>query len=188
MSDIDERLAAMEARLAALEDQVQIYQLMSAYGPLVDSGAADDVAELWTKDGVYDWGGGPAPDPTVELRQGAAGAAFGQPAIAAMVRGDYHQQIIGGGAGHVIGLPHVAVDGDSAVAISYSRLYRRDGDGFKVWRVAANRWELVRTSSGWRVLRRTNRVLDGSAEARALLRSGFPEPMVAGSGTEGTEC
>ena len=40
MSDTEARLAALETRLRDLEDQVAIYQLMSAYGPLVDSGDA----------------------------------------------------------------------------------------------------------------------------------------------------
>jgi hypothetical protein len=39
-----------------------------------------------------------------------------------------------------------------------------------VWRVAANRWELLRTPAGWRVTARTNRLLDGTEEARDLLR------------------
>ena len=76
------------------------------------------------------------------------------------------------GAGHVIGLPHVQLSGDTAVATGYARLYRWDGAQFVVARVSANRWELVRTAAGWRVAARTNRVLDGGDEPRALLRAG----------------
>jgi hypothetical protein len=36
-------------------------------------------------------------------------------------------------------------------------------------RVSANRWELERVGGTWRVVRRTNRLLDGTPEARALL-------------------
>jgi hypothetical protein len=173
MDDIEGRLNALEARVHQLEDQVQLYQIMSAYGPLVDSGDAKATAALWTEDGLYDWGGGSASQPGSGVKEGAQGAAHSRAEIADMVRGDYHQAIIKGGAGHVIGLPHIAVDGDKAVAISYSRLYRRDGDNFRVWRVGANRWEFVRTADGWRVKRRINRVLTGEEEPRALLRSGF---------------
>lgn len=35
--------------------------------------------------------------------------------------------------------------------------------------VAANRWELRRTSEGWKVVRRVNRLLDADATAAALL-------------------
>jgi hypothetical protein len=175
MSEAEDRLRRLEARTARLEDQVQLYQLMSRYGPLVDSGDAEGAASLWTEDGVYDWGGGSTPSadgPASEgqVNKGAAGAAFGRAAVADMVRGAYHQRIIAEGAGHVIGLPHITVDRDTAFAISYSRLYRHDGDNFRVWRVAANRWEFVRTADGWQVARRVNRVLNGDAEARALLR------------------
>jgi hypothetical protein len=173
MSDIDGRLARLEVKLAEMEDQLQIYQLMSSYGPLVDSGDAEATAALWVDHGIYDWGGGSAAVAGGALKEGAAGAAHGQAAIAAMVRGPYHQQIIAEGAGHVIGMPHIVLKGDEAVAVSYSRLYRHDGENFRVWRVAANRWEFARTSQGWRVTRRINRVLDGSDEARELLRAGL---------------
>jgi SnoaL-like domain len=173
MSDTEARLAALETRLRDLEDQVAIYQLMSAYGPLVDSGDAEATAALWVEDGVYDWGGGPKPAEGTPMKEGAAGAAYDRAAIADMVRGPYHQQIINEGAGHVIGLPHIVIDGDTAIATSYSRLYRRDGENFRTWRVGANRWEFVRTPDGWRVKQRINRVLNGEAEARALLRAGI---------------
>jgi len=174
MSDVEERLSALENRLHELEDQVALYQLMSAYGPLVDSGDAEATSQLWTEDGVYDWGGGGRPDPGAPVKEGAEGAAFSRAAIADMVRGPYHQEIIHGGSGHVIGLPHIVLDGDRAVATSYSRLYRHDDGNFRVWRVGANRWEFVRTPEGWRVSSRINRTLSGSDEARALLRSGIP--------------
>src|SRR6185369_5708138 len=171
-ADSETRLAALEARMHQLEDQIALYQIMSAYGPLVDSGDAEATAALWIEDGIYDWGGGAA-SASGAVKEGPAGAAYGQRQIAAMVRGEYHQAIIAGGAGHVIGLPHVTITGDTAVGISYSRLYRRDGDNFRVWRVGANRWEFVRTPQGWRVTSRVNRLLDGSAEARDLLHSGI---------------
>jgi hypothetical protein len=173
-AELPERLEALEGRLQSLEDQVALYQLMSAYGPLVDSGDADATADLWIEDGVYDWGAGPrTQDGDVSVKEGSAGGAYGRAAIAQMVRGPYHQAIIDGGAGHVTGLPHIVLSGDTAVAISYSRLYRRDGDNFRVWRVAANRWAFVRTAEGWRVKTRINRVLDGGEEARTLLRTGI---------------
>ncbi len=174
MTDIETRLAALESRISGLEDQVAIYQLMSAYGPLVDSGDADATAALWVEDGIYDWGGGPPPAPDAPVKEGPAGAAYSRSAIADMVRGAYHQEIIHGGSGHVIGLPHIVIDGNRATAVSYSRLYRNDGENFRVWRVGANLWEFVRTPGGWRVTTRTNRVLDGSEEARAVLRKGIP--------------
>ncbi|MDO9487571.1 MAG: nuclear transport factor 2 family protein, partial [Sphingomonadaceae bacterium] len=61
MAGDEARLALLESRLRELEDRLEIYQLLSAYGPLVDSGDAEATADLWVADGVYDWGGGPKP-------------------------------------------------------------------------------------------------------------------------------
>jgi ketosteroid isomerase-like protein len=177
MAEVEARLARLEARLRELEDRIEIYQLLSAYGPLVDSGDAEATSRLWVEDGVYDWGGGPRPaDGAAVAKEGWAGAAYSRAEIEAMVRGPAHRSIIESGAGHVIGLPHVELAGDTAVATGYARLYRRDGDGFAVARVSANRWELVRTAAGWRVATRTNRVLDGGEAPRALLRAGVAAP------------
>jgi hypothetical protein len=94
----------------------------------------------------------------------------GSSAIAEMVRGEHHQALIRSGAAHVLGAPLVRVDGDRAVATCYSNVFRVVDGGFEVWRTAANRWELERTVDGWRTTRRTTRLLDGSDEARELLR------------------
>lgn len=171
MSDKDARLSALEGRLQSLEDQVSLYQLMSAYGPLVDSGDAEAVAALWVEDGSYDWGGGPGGH--LHGKEEVHGAAWNKAAIADMVRGSGHQGVIHNGSGHVIGLPHIVVTGDEAVATTYSRLYRHDGRNFEVWMVSANRWEFVRTATGWRVKRRVNRLLNGGDAPRQLLRSGI---------------
>jgi len=45
---------------------------------------------------------------------------------------------------------------------------RREDDRFFLWRVSAARWDVERTGSGWRVRRRTNRLLDASGAGRRL--------------------
>jgi len=153
---LEERVRALEAEVALLADKLEIYQLVSAYGPSVDAGLARQAAELWTEDGVYD---------------AQVGAWSGREAIAGMVEGPVHQALIHAGCAHVIGMRHIRLDGDTAVVTCYARLYRRDpaADGFFVWRLTANRWELSRTAEGWRVKHRVNRQLDGGQEARDLL-------------------
>lgn len=138
-----------------MEDELAIARLVSAYGPAVDSGSARRAAEIWTDDGVYD----------------TNGAAWrGHDEIAGMVEGSTHQSLIAHGVAHVLGVPHIVIDGDRAVATCYSRVFRHHEGGYEAWRVAVNRWELVRTSAGWRAETRVNRLLDGSEEARELLR------------------
>ncbi|MFD8566876.1 nuclear transport factor 2 family protein [Streptomyces sp. NPDC059639] len=156
-ADAQDRLAVLEARLRLLEDERDIGRLMASYGPLVDSGAADDVAGLWAPDGVYD---------IDELYLG------GRDEIRAMVRSAAHQGWIEGGCAHVVGPPHITVDGDTAVAVCHSLMVVHDEGRYAVRRATANHWLLRRTAEGWRVTTRTNRVLDGRPESPALLRAG----------------
>ena len=154
MTEVDDRLAALESRLQVLEDERAIADLIASYGPLVDDGAANDVANLWTDDGVYkvdDY-----------LMNGAA-------AIADMVRSGDHQKLIAAGCTHFQGPVHVRVDGDSAVAVGYSLLVVfRDGR-HDLARATANHWALTRTDDGWRVTRRTSRRLDGDPAAHDIV-------------------
>jgi ketosteroid isomerase-like protein len=148
-------VSTVEERLQRLEDHAAIVAVIAAYGPAVDSGSGPEAAALFTDDGVYDV----TPAPLV-----------GATAVAEMVDSPGHRGLIDRGVAHLQGIPHIAVDGDIAVAVNHSVVLLHGPDGFDVWRVAANRWELRRTPEGWKVVRRTNRLLDGDPAAAALLR------------------
>jgi uncharacterized protein (TIGR02246 family) len=154
----EERIARLEARMKQLEDRVEIYDLVASYGPAVDAGDASATAALWVEDGVYD----------VDT-----GSYEGRDGIAAMVGSRAHQRLIARGCAHLTSPPRVEVVGDTAAAVCHSQLVvrREDGSGFDVLRATAHRWELLRTDQGWRVHRRTSRLLDGGDEARQLLRN-----------------
>jgi hypothetical protein len=155
----DERIAQLEQRLRRVEDQLEIINLVASYGPLVDSGDGDGAAALWTRDGVYD----------VDT-----GIYEGHDGLAAMVHSPPHQKLIERGCAHLTTTPRVAVQGDTAVAVTHSQLLVRSRTGnYDVVRATAHRWELVRTADGWRVERRTSRLLDGGEAARSLLA---PQP------------
>ncbi|WP_141582149.1 nuclear transport factor 2 family protein [Actinomadura sp. WMMA1423] len=155
---VEARLAALEERLRALEDEREITRLVLSYGPLVDGGCASEVAALWEPGGVYD---------VDEILM------TGRDEIEAMVRSGGHQRWISGGCAHFAGPPHVTVDGDEATAVGYT-LMIVNRDGFVLRRATANRWRLRRTGDGWRAVERTNRVLDGREESPDLLASHFP--------------
>lgn len=154
-------VAELEARVRRLEDQLALYSAVSTYGPAVDSGVTPAAVSLWAEDGTYSTREG-------ELR-------LGRDALAAVLDGPRHQQLIREGCGHLVGLPLIEVDGDRARGVGYSVLYRRrpDADEFQVWRVSAVRWEWERQPGGWRTVSRTNRLLDGAEAARALFGSWF---------------
>jgi hypothetical protein len=158
MATIDERFAALERRIALLEDQVAIYQLMAAYGPAADSGSTDRATTLWAEDGIYD----------LHSR-----VMTGRGEIAQELEGEWHQGLIAQGSGHIVSMPHVVVEGDQAVATCHSRLYRREREAYRVISCSANRWEFVRGARGWQVKRRISRRLDGSEGSHALLAEGI---------------
>jgi uncharacterized protein (TIGR02246 family) len=156
MTDTADLVATLLDRVQALEDKAAVHEVLTAYGPAVDAGDADAVGRLWTEDAVYD----------IDIR-----VMEGRDAITEMVRTAPHQNYLHEGCGHLLDPVHIRVDGDTAVATCHSLLLRRDADAdsFRVWRVTANRFELVRTDGTWLIQRRTARLLDGSAAARGLL-------------------
>ncbi|MGV0603686.1 nuclear transport factor 2 family protein [Mycolicibacterium sp. XJ1904] len=150
-------LADLERRLARIEDERAIERLIASYGPLVDAGEAAATADLWAEDGSYD----------VEGWHMAS-----RDEVAAMVRSDAHQGLIGRGCCHFLGPAVVTVDGDEAVAVCESLLVTRHDDGLAVSRAGANHFRLRRSDGRWVIAARRTRQLDGGAEARELLATG----------------
>jgi len=161
---------SLEDRLRAVEDRLEIYNLIASHPPTADTAGRDHIAASWVEDGVFD-------------RGEDLSSPRGRDVIADHVLSPAHQAAIAGGLAHFTSLPHVAIDGDSAIVTSYLQILvpQTQGDavevpnhgsskGFRVHRMTANRWELVRTAAGWKIKRRTLRQLDGSEPARRILR------------------
>jgi hypothetical protein len=148
-------LEDMARRLGELEDREAIRALIASYGPLADSGQSREIAALWTADGSYGVGG--------------MGKAVGHEAIAGLIDGVTHRQLMADGCAHLLGPVAIDLDGDRAVARGHSAVFRHTATGFEVFRLSANRWELVRCDGKWRVQHRENALLDGSELAQALL-------------------
>src|SRR5262245_31153589 len=159
----------IEARLRAIEDRLEIYNLIASHPPSADTGAHYFTRAVYVEDGTIDLGGG----------KGAAG----NEAVAAMVSTPGHQAAIAGGLAHFCGLPRIDIEGDRAIVTSYLQILTPHPTaephevpnhgvtkGFRIHRVGANRWDLVRAPSGWKIKRRTLRPLDGTEPARELLR------------------
>lgn len=169
---MDQHGRTVEDRLRAIEDRLEIYNLIAAHPPSADTGADFYARAAYVEDGSIDLGSG----------KGAAG----NQAVAAILTTPEHQAAMAGGLAHFTALPHVQIDGDEAVVISYLQILTPDwpaqpvdvpghgaSKGFRIHRIGANRWELVRTAQGWKIKRRTLRPLDGSAPAREILRGAF---------------
>jgi hypothetical protein len=161
---------SLERRIRAIEDRLAIYNLIASHPPSADTGAAAYAEAVYAEDGVFDRGPG-------------LSGATGNKAIAASLKSEGHQAAIAGGLAHFTGLPHIALDGDTAVVTSYLQILtpNKTGDsievpnhgtsrGYHIHRVVTNRWELARTPDGWKIKRRTLRLVDGSEPSRELLR------------------
>jgi hypothetical protein len=165
-----EQKLSLEQRLRAIEDRLDIYNLIARHPPSADTGASHYAESVFTEDAVFDRG----PD---------LSGAVGNKAIGANLQSAGHRAAIAGGLAHFTGLPHVTVNGDSAVVVSYLQILtpKKSGEpvevpnhgasrGYHIHRVVTNRWDLVRTPSGWKIKRRTLRLVDGSEPAREILR------------------
>lgn len=167
----------IEDRIRAIEDRLEIYNLIASHPPSADSAAHNHVRSIFVEDAVLDLGG--------------TKTASGNQAISEMPQKPEHHQAIRGGLAHFAGLPHVTIDGDNAVVTSYLQILAAHPTaeeievpahgktrGYRIHRVGANRWELVRTPQGWKIKRRTYRTLDGTDPALDILRQAL-EPAAA---------
>jgi hypothetical protein len=161
---------SIEDRLRAVEDKLEILNLIASHPPAADTGADYYTKWSFTEDGVIDLGGGKG--------------ATGNEKIAAGQQSPGHLAAIAGGLAHFAGLPRIELNGDEAVATSYLQILTPHptaephevpnhgvSKGFRIHRVGVNRWELVRTRDGWKIKKRSMRSLDGTEPAREILRS-----------------
>jgi hypothetical protein len=167
--DVGASNRTLDARLRAIEDRLEIYDLIASHPPSADTGADYYTRAVYVEDGSIDLGGGKG--------------AVGNEGAAAIMTTPEHQAAIAGGLAHFAGLPRIDIDGDTAVVTSYLQILTPDNGaepvavpghgsskGFRIHRIGANRWELVRTAEGWKIKRRSLRPLDGSEPARDILR------------------
>jgi len=168
-----EQNGGLDRRIRAVEDRLEIYNLIAGHPPSADTGAAAYAEAVYAEDGVFDRGPG-------------LSGAVGNKAIATSLQSPGHQAAIAGGLAHFTSLPHVTLHGDRAVVISYLQILTPNQSGatvevpnhgvsrgYHIHRVVANRWDLVRTESGWKIKRRTLRLVDGSEPSRDILRGAF---------------
>lgn len=157
---IEDRIAALEARLRRAEDHLEILNLLNTYGPLVDSATGEPAGELWVKGGGYNF----------TLPEGGDKRLEAPDEIAGMYGWQGHLDLVNTGCAHLTATPKITVDGDEAQAVGYSFVVLREGERWFLWRAAVNHWTLRRTADGWRIVERFNRALNGSAESHETMR------------------
>ena len=168
----------IEDRIRAIEDRLEIYNLIASHPPSADTGAQPYIQSIFIDD--------------ARARSRRRQARRRQPGDLADRAAARARQAIKGGLAHFAGLPHVAIDGDRAVVTSYLQILAPHptadeievpghgaSRGYRIHRVGANRWELERTPQGWKIKRRTYRTLDGSDPALDILRQAVTPPSAA---------
>jgi hypothetical protein len=156
----------LEQRVRLIEDRLEIMQLIASHPPAIDTGDGKAYGRLFTGSGVFDYGPGESIIPLTAMADGLGSQA--------------HGQAVAGGMAHFGSLPHIVLEGDRAVATTYLQLlipasgpaasYPNHGQsaGYAIFRITINRWDVVREAGGWRIQRRTARVVE-TPEARAIL-------------------
>ena len=158
--DREARLLELESRLRAVEDQLEIQNLLMTYGPLVDSATAEPAGALWVQGGGYNF----------TLPDGGTKRLAAPDEIAGMYGWPGHLDLVNTGCAHMTATPKITVDGDDAQAVGYSVVILKEGDRWFLWRAAVNHWTLKRTAEGWRIAERFNRALDGSPDSHATMK------------------
>jgi SnoaL-like domain len=158
---------SIEDRLQAIEDRLEITNLLASHSVIVDSLQFGRMAEMFTPDGV--------------LAHGSRGSV----PISKLTGADptTMQNAAQMGLAHLSTVPYIKLGKNTAVAFSYVAVTVRDptaesidvpahgsGRGHRMFLIAANRWDVVRTEGSWKLSRRELVVCDGTDAPRELQR------------------
>ena len=145
-----------EARLRALEDELEIHRLIASYGPLIEAGNRDVAERVFAEDARLEAGGSASYNGIGELL--------------------YEENVVAGrakGAAHAMSFPVVKIVGDSATAICHGFLLYSAAEGFLVSRAASIAWKLERRDGVWRITYRNTHLLNGSPDALEQFEEGL---------------
>jgi SnoaL-like domain len=170
-SPIPKEPPSVEDRLQAIEDRLEIYNLIASHSPIADSFSHELMLAMFTPDGTIEVGQRPAI--RIHDRLGADDP----------VRRDAMRDAAKMGLAHLGSLPYIKLGKNTAVAFSYVGMTVRDptaetisvpahgdGPGHRLFLLAANRWDLVRSDGSWKLSRRKGAFCDGSDALGELAR------------------
>src|SRR5947209_13134652 len=100
----------LEKRVQALEDKLDILQLIMSYPLALDSGTEEHCRSVWAQTGIFDRGSN---DPAEH--SGGYQGAYGVETIIEEFNGPDLQKARDRGLAHLMTTPHVVINGDKAV-------------------------------------------------------------------------
>jgi SnoaL-like domain len=149
------------ARITAAEDRLEILTLLSGSAFSSDVASESYWKKMFTADAVFDRG---------QDRQDKGIAE-----ILKIVNAPDQHEAIKFGMTHLAMLPHITLKGDSAIATGYLLIAMPDtaashvnlpgkgvSPGFSIYQLTVNRWQLLRTTEGWKVTQRIVRPITGN--------------------------
>ena len=155
-----DRLAALERRIAELEDERALRDLLTSYSFGADVFRGPDWVALFTADGTYDLG-------AANVEGAYSGRFRGPDDLLALITGPGMPPA--GRAQHFHGPMSFAIDGDHASAESYSITYQLDAaDRCEVYCLGFNRWTFRREDGRWRIAERHRRELGSGAQREVI--------------------
>jgi len=155
---VEQRLAAVEARLGVLEDREKIRRCLARYGFNADLGRSEEYLAIWSEDGLYDLDAGPL--------QGTAALwdMISSPTGA-------HKSQIENRSMHAVGNLFIEIEGDVAWAEGYSIVWVRGPNGHAPMTAGYNHWDFRRKGEGWLMTRRLRREVGGPVWGGEIIRS-----------------
>ena len=145
----------LERRIRAIEDRLEIYNLIAGHPPSADTGNTAYAEAVFTADAVFDRG----PD---------LSGAVGNKAIGANLQSACHQAAISGGLAHFTSLPHVTINGDTAVVVSYLQILTPRKSA-KPWRFPIMAARAAITSIAWSPIAGTSSACPRAGKSNAAL-------------------
>jgi hypothetical protein len=149
-------LGALEARIATLEAKEEIRELFSRYGFTADTGEAKGWSETWSENAVYERGG------TTMSGRAAFFRSIDDP------EGTHKREIEGKGSVHTTGPLMIHVAGTKAWAEGPALVWVRSGQGYAVYALSYNHWDLQRNGGRWEIVRRIGQPVAPGVASKVL--------------------
>jgi SnoaL-like domain len=155
-----ERVALLERQVRELRDERELRDLLSRYSFGADVYRGPDWVGLFTPDGRYDLG-------STNVDSAYSGRFDGADQLLNLITGPGMPPE--GRSQHHHGPVVFTVDGDDAVAESYSITYQLDAAGTaEVYCLGFSRWVFRRVDGRWRIAERHRRELGAGAGAEVI--------------------
>jgi SnoaL-like domain len=155
------------SRIIATEDRLEILNLLAGSAFSSDVASVAYWKKMFTEDATFDRG----------TKQDK-----GRDEILKIINAPDQKEAIKAGMSHLAMLPHIKLNGDSAIATGYLLIVMPDSvashvklagkgvsPGFSIYQVTVNKYMLLRTTDGWKVTQRFVRPIS-SSDTRDILR------------------